>query len=115
MVDNVDAHVGERVRTRRLLAGLSQDAFASYLGITFQQVQKYEKGANRISASRLYRIAKILNAPITYFFDDADKQTMPPDMTREGLELIRAFSMITDPDIRDRILSLLQALGASSR
>lgn len=111
MVDMVDIHVGERVRTRRLLAGLSQDAFASYLGVTFQQIQKYEKGANRISASRLYRIARVLDAPITYFFERAGDSVMPEEMSREGLELIRAFSMIQDDDLRRQLLLLIRALG----
>ncbi len=111
MADTVDIHVGERVRTRRLLTGLSQDAFAGHLGVTFQQVQKYEKGANRISASRLYRIAKILNAPISYFFDRIDENGLPDDMSREGLELIRAFSRIKDESLRKQILFLIKALG----
>lgn len=114
MVNTVDARVGDRVRTRRLLAGLSQDAFAGYLGVTFQQVQKYEKGANRISASRLYRIAKILNVSVSYFFDENGSQSMPDDMTREGLELIRAFSQIESASVRSHILSLLNALGDQS-
>ncbi len=113
MANIVDIHVGERVRTRRLLAGLSQDAFAGYLGVTFQQIQKYEKGANRISASRLYRIAKILDAPITYFFDRAGETDLPEDMSREGLELIRAFSRIEDEGLRKHLLLLIKALGAN--
>jgi len=107
----IDIHVGERVRARRLLTGLSQDAFASKLGVTFQQVQKYEKGANRISASRLYRISKILNVPVAYFFDDMDGQEILSGLKREGLELVRAFNRIEKPSTRKQVISLIHALA----
>lgn len=109
----VDIHVGERVRARRLLAGLSQDAFAKKLNITFQQVQKYEKGTNRISASRLYKMATILNVPIDYFFEDLGQATLPEAMRREGLELVRAFNKVEEPRTRKQILSLLSSLARS--
>ncbi|GAB4572706.1 MAG: helix-turn-helix transcriptional regulator [Rhodothalassiaceae bacterium] len=111
MPDPIDVHVGERVRARRLLAGMSQDAFASKLGITFQQVQKYEKGTNRISASRLYRMAKILNTPISYFFAEMGERQLPPKLRREGLELVRAFNGIESPAMRKQVLQLIEALG----
>lgn len=114
MPDPIDIHVGERVRARRLLAGMSQDAFASQLGITFQQVQKYEKGANRISASRLYRMAKILNAPISYFFEEVGAESLPGKLRREGLELVRAFNSIGNQHMRRQVLSLIEALGDRS-
>ncbi len=107
----IDIHVGERVRARRLLTGLSQDAFASKLGVTFQQVQKYEKGANRISASRLYRISKILNVPVSYFFDDMDGQEILSGLKREGLELVRAFNRIEKPSTRKQVISLIHSLA----
>jgi len=110
----VDVHVGERVRARRLLAGLSQEAFAKKLNITFQQVQKYEKGTNRISASRLYKIATILSVPIDYFFEDIGETTLPEAMRREGLELVRAFNKVEEPRTRKQILSLLGSLARSS-
>jgi len=111
MPDPIDVHVGERVRARRLLAGLSQDAFASKLGVTFQQVQKYEKGANRISASRLYKMASILNVPVDYFFEDIGESALPSAMRREGLELVRAFNKVEPPRMRKQIVALLNVLG----
>ncbi|RMD87220.1 MAG: XRE family transcriptional regulator [Alphaproteobacteria bacterium] len=111
MPDPVDIHVGKRVRARRLLCGMSQEAFAQKLGVTFQQVQKYERGTNRISASRLYKISKILNTPINYFFEDLGKKTLPGTMRREGLELIRAFNKIKRPQVRKQILVLVDNLG----
>lgn len=111
MPDPVDVHVGERVRARRLLAGMSQDAFAARLGITFQQVQKYEKGTNRISASRLYRMALVLNVPIGYFFENLGSSALPNGLRREGLELVRAFNKIEEPKTRKQVLALLHALG----
>ncbi|MFQ5346924.1 MAG: helix-turn-helix domain-containing protein [Rhodothalassiaceae bacterium] len=111
MPDPVDIHVGKRVRARRLLCGMSQEAFAQKLGVTFQQVQKYERGTNRISASRLYKISMILNTPINYFFEDLGKRTLPGTMRREGLELIRAFNKIKQPQVRKQILVLLDNLG----
>ena len=75
VANRIDAHVGSRVRTRRILKGLSQERLGEALGLTFQQVQKYERGANRIGASRLFDIAQVLDVPISYFFDD-----MPPDV-----------------------------------
>ena len=71
----IDVHVGNRLRTRRTLLGLSQTAVADAVGLTFQQLQKYEKGANRISASRLYDLSQVLDVDITYFFDDIDRET----------------------------------------
>lgn len=107
----IDIHVGERVRARRLLTGQSQDAFASKLGVTFQQVQKYEKGANRISASRLYRIAKILNVPVSFFFEDMDGQEVLSGLKREGLELVRAFNRIEQASTRKQVISLIHSLA----
>ncbi|HEY2707315.1 MAG TPA: helix-turn-helix transcriptional regulator [Caulobacteraceae bacterium] len=120
----VDLHVGARIRLRRRMQGVSQEKLADALGLTFQQVQKYERGANRVSASKLYEIASALRAPISYFFDgladpsedgaesrDSDEQTLHAFlMTAEGLELARLFPEIPRGRVRRRILELLRAL-----
>ena len=121
----VDVHVGKRVRTRRTLLGMSQEQVANALGPTFQQLQKYEKGSNRISASRLFELSQILNVPISYFFEE-----MPADLNRrdratvatsdkefdvmtkrETLELVRAYYRIQAPAIREQIRSLAKSLA----
>ena len=122
----VDLHVGGRVRMRRKMLGVSQERLAEALGLTFQQVQKYERGANRISASKLYEIARFLSAPIAYFFeglgdpaaggaashDDASEQHVHGFlMTSEGLELAAAFPRIGRARLRRRILDLVRALA----
>jgi transcriptional regulator with XRE-family HTH domain len=128
---SVDAHVGSRVRLRRMLIGMSQEKLGELLGLTFQQVQKYEKGANRIGASRLFDISTILGVPVSYFFDDlpnTEGQRRPasgvaattdvdagPYMmefvsSAEGFQLVRAFTKITDPRVRKRMLELVKSL-----
>lgn len=121
----VDVHVGGRLRQRRTLLGMSQEKLAQAFGVSFQQVQKYERGANRISASRLHLLTKILDVPITYFFeglpdnvqDDYDPLPAPdpetPDRmaSRETLELVRAYYRIGDPAIRRRLVDLARTLG----
>jgi transcriptional regulator with XRE-family HTH domain len=119
----IDKHVGSRVRMRRLLLGMSQEKLGDALGITFQQIQKYEKGTNRIGASRLQQISGVLNAPVSFFFDDA-----PGDAnqgfaegggdyvadfmaTSEGLNLMKAFMSIRDPKVRRRIVDLCATLA----
>ena len=128
----IDVHVGSRVRTRRTMLGLSQEGLASRLGITFQQVQKYERGANRMGSSRLYDISVALDVPVSFFFDD-----MPDDIAalspraiikgpdsepmvlpggdsfsrRETLDLVRAYYAINDPAIRKRVYELAKSLG----
>ncbi|HEY5409462.1 MAG TPA: helix-turn-helix transcriptional regulator [Caulobacteraceae bacterium] len=121
----VDLHVGGRVRMRRKMLGVSQERLAEALGLTFQQVQKYERGANRISASKLYEIARFLSAPIAYFFEGlsdpaagkADRHDQGAEqhvhgflMTSEGLELAAAFPRIGRPHLRRRILDLVRSL-----
>jgi transcriptional regulator with XRE-family HTH domain len=121
----VDLHVGARIRLRRRMQGVSQEKLADALGLTFQQVQKYERGANRVSASKLYEIAAALRAPISYFFDGladpavedgagsrtGDEQTVHSFlMTAEGLELARLFPVIPRGQIRRRLLDLLRAM-----
>lgn len=120
----VDAHVGHRVRLRRMLIGMSQERLGELLGLTFQQVQKYEKGINRIGAGRLFEVAGILGVPISFFYEDADANGArgfseagepPPVMeflaSGEGLQLSLAFMRIKDMKVRRRILDLVRSLA----
>jgi transcriptional regulator with XRE-family HTH domain len=126
----VDIHVGNRVRQRRTLLGLSQHKLGEKLGLTFQQVQKYERGANRISASRLFELAQILQVPISHFFDELAPEvrdgyasatvgsiTSPPDAEqdalgrRETLELVRAYYGIRESAVRRKLLELAKSLS----
>ncbi len=130
----VDVHVGSRIRLRRTLMGLSQERLGDALGLTFQQVQKYERGVNRVGASRLFDLSRILDVPIGFFFD-----TMPDAISgqvtqaravggfaesqdgfgaaedtmnkRETLDLVRAYYRITDPNIRKRMYDLMKSMG----
>jgi transcriptional regulator with XRE-family HTH domain len=123
--DPVDVHVGARIRTRRLYIGMNQETLARALGLTFQQVQKYEGGANRVSASRLSQIAKILGVPIAYFFSDLDPVggavtardlEMRELMQRpEAIELIRSFYLIADQGIRHHFLDMVKAVAQSDQ
>ena len=125
----IDRHVGGRVRLQRTLIGMSQEQLGDKLGVTFQQVQKYEKGSNRISASRLWQISKILSAPVSFFFelssDISDSQlegfseanqSEIGDMaySTESLVLLRQFTQISDPAIRRAVIDLARALAAAS-
>lgn len=111
-MDAIDADVGHRLRVRRTLLGLSQEELAGRLGLTFQQVQKYENGTNRITAGRLYRLATILGVPVEYFFQGfADEDLPQKALRREILELIRAYGNIRDAGRRAEILRFLHALG----
>ena len=120
----VDVHVGQRLRLRRKLAGLSQTELGEKIGVTFQQLQKYESGANRTSASRLFDLSRVLDVPVSYFFDemtenvsDAGKTeaalTDEPNLMakRETLELARAYTRIADPKLRQLLRSLINAVG----
>ncbi|MGZ8995284.1 MAG: helix-turn-helix domain-containing protein [Rhodospirillales bacterium] len=129
----VDIHVGSRVRLRRTLLGLSQEKLGEAVGLTFQQIQKYERGANRIGASRLFEFSRILDVPVSFFFDDmaerakvgegqesvglADQPQAPlepdPLTRRETLELVRAYYRIGDPQVRKRLFELAKSLGTS--
>ena len=124
----IDIHVGGRIRLRRTMLGMSQEKLGEKLGITFQQVQKYEKGTNRVGASRLQNIAAILGVPVSFFFEDAPGEAGQPPVdgmsessstyvvdflsSAEGLQLNRAFVKITDPKVRRRIIELVKALSA---
>ena len=120
---HVDAHVGARIRLRRKLLGLSQQQLAEKLGLTFQQVQKYERGVNRVSASKLYETAQVLGAPVTHFFEGLDGEPSfhsPPTgeaavtaflMTPEGLELATLFPRIPKGRMRHQVLELVRTLA----
>jgi transcriptional regulator with XRE-family HTH domain len=124
----VDVHVGSRVRLRRTLLGMSQERLGEAIGLTFQQVQKYERGANRIGASRLYDLSRVLDVPVSFFFDDIDPAVVAPSaetasapdearaepdpmMRRETLELVRAYYRIPDSQIRRRLFDLTKAIA----
>ncbi|MCG8548256.1 MAG: helix-turn-helix transcriptional regulator [Alphaproteobacteria bacterium] len=109
----IDIHVGRRVRIRRVLCGLSQTALAEQLGLTFQQLQKYESGANRISASRLWQIAQILDVPIAWFFmgiDDDTERLEEFRTKRETLELVRNIGTCP-PEVQKRFRALLHSIS----
>ena len=119
-----DQHVGARVRMRRLQLGMSQTALGNALGLTFQQVQKYEKGANRIGASRLQQIANTLQVPVSYFFENAPGTSGKPKIadasldyttkfmaSADGLALCKAFMSIKDSALRRRIVALVEQLS----
>lgn len=126
----VDVHVGSRVRLRRTLLGMSQDKLGKALKLTFQQIQKYERGANRIGSSRLYQLSQILDVPVSFFFDDMPaevtgkatgmaedgKQTFEVSQLsrRETLELVRAYYKIKDPSVRKKLFEMVKCLGNSS-
>ena len=124
-------HVGSRVRLRRTLLGMSQEKLGEAVSLTFQQIQKYERGTNRIGSSRLYELSRVLDVPVSFFFDD-----MPDEIKgkprrrgtglrdrgqaefetdtlnrRETLELVRAYYRITEPQVRKRLFELAKALG----
>ena len=120
----IDAQVGNRVRLRRMLIGMSQERLGELLGLTFQQVQKYEKGVNRIGAGRLFEVARILGVPIDYFYEGvapqagsgfAENEASPPVMefvsSGEGLQLSLAFMKIKDPKLRKRVLDLVKQMA----
>jgi transcriptional regulator with XRE-family HTH domain len=126
----VDRHVGSRVRMRRILIGMSQERLGEALGLTFQQVQKYEKGTNRIGASRLQHIARHLGVPVEYFFEGAPQvdssmkgfQEAPETnyvsdflTTTDGVQLIRAFLRIRDTRVRRRIVELAEAVATEPK
>jgi transcriptional regulator with XRE-family HTH domain len=120
----IDVHVGVRVKLRRKMVGLSQEQLGEAIGLTFQQVQKYERGVNRIGASRLLEIARVLDVPIAFFYDDVDPVRAPPiprglaedkekDLLdeRETGELVSAYYGISDARIRQRLFEMAKTLG----
>lgn len=123
----VDKHVGMQVRARRALLGYSQERLGDAIGLTFQQVQKYERGTNRVSASRLWDLAAALGVPVSYFFDGLDAESQAEALAeyeggnsafdddlmgrRETLELVRAYYTISDPAVRRRIYDLARTIS----
>ena len=122
----IDVHVGSRIRLRRNMISMSQEKLGEALGITFQQIQKYEKGTNRVGASRLQQISKVLGVPVAFFFEDAPGES--PEgagmseasstsyvvdflSSSEGLQLNRAFTRISDPKVRRKIIELVRTLA----
>ena len=134
----VDVHVGARVRQRRALLGMSQTNLGSAVGLTFQQIQKYERGSNRISSSRLFEFAKVLDVPVSFFFEEMPSNVLAgrpmsgrgkkgfgeaatpfehekdPLAKRETLELVRAYYKIRESRVRKRIFEMVKAVGAAS-
>jgi transcriptional regulator with XRE-family HTH domain len=132
----VDVHVGARIRLRRTLMGMSQERLGDALGLTFQQVQKYERGVNRVGASRLFDLSRILDVPISFFYDNMpghQSGSVPQTQSlvqgfaesqegfgggddamakRETLELVRAYYRITDPMVRKRMFELIKSMGS---
>ena len=131
----VDIHVGARLRLPRTLLGISQEKLGEAVGLTFQQIQKYERGANRVGASRLYEFSRVLDVPVSFFFDDMNEKTRAtrgrridpktlsdgdqaelesdPLARRETLELVRAYYKIEDPKVRKRLFELTKTLANS--
>ena len=125
----VDVRVGARLRLRRNMLGLSQEKLGEAIGLTFQQVQKYERGANRIGASRLHELSRVLDVPVSFFFDDTDPVRAPamggfseppaeafesdPLRKQETVELVQAYFSIEDAAVRRRLLDLAKALAAA--
>ena len=132
-ISPIDVHVGARVRVRRTLLGMTQTNLSDAIGVSYQQMQKYERGANRISASRLFDLSRLFDVPIEYFFDDmpaavaasspaqggGKAKKLPsyqpnPMTTRETMELVRAYYKIKNAEIRKRLRELTKALGAAA-
>jgi transcriptional regulator with XRE-family HTH domain len=124
----VDKHVGSRVRMRRLMVGMSQEKLGEALGLTFQQIQKYEKGTNRIGASRIQQISEILQIPVSFLFEGAPGSAASVEglgeapspayvadflATSEGLALIRAFTRIPDIKLRRAIVDMVELIGVN--
>ncbi len=126
----IDVHVGGRVRLRRMLLGMSQEKLGEHLGLTFQQIQKYEKGINRIGASRLFDLSQVLGVPVQFFYEElavgspdraggfaerpAESYAAEFLGSREGLELNKAFARISDPRVRRSIVDLVRAFAGEA-
>lgn len=129
----IDVHVGARIRLRRTLLGLSQERLGELIGLTFQQVQKYERGSNRVGASRLYDLSRVLDVPMSFFFEDMVEEApakqgkrkasedraefdggKAPIAKRETLELVRAYYRIDDTSVRQRVFDLIKTMSAAS-
>ena len=124
--NSIDRHVGSRIRLRRQLLNLSQERLGEELGVTFQQVQKYERGTNRVGAGRLWHLAKVLDVPVSFFYEgavdsgqlagfaDNDQTPLVDDFIQsaDGVALAQAFARINDSKVRRRILELVRTLAA---
>lgn len=130
----IDVHVGSRIRLRRTLLGMSQQKLGEAIGLTFQQVQKYERGTNRVGSSRMFELARVLDVPVSYFFEEMGSDVAArgrqhamgvvteapasggsdPMTKRETLELVRAYYKITDPKVRKRLFEMTKTLGAAA-
>jgi transcriptional regulator with XRE-family HTH domain len=112
--DPIDVYVGRRIRTRRLYRDMRQEELARELGLTFQQVQKYESGANRVSASRLWEIAAILEMPIAYFFPEKGREDQLGDdpHDEESIELVRLYYSIADSGMRQQLFDMVKGVAA---
>lgn len=128
----IDVYVGSRVRLRRTLLGMSQERLGQAIGLTFQQVQKYERGANRVGASRLYELSRVLDVAVSYFFEDmpdeatsrgkghaaangnGEAHETDPMTRRETLELVRAYYRIVEPKVRKRVFEMVKAVASVS-
>tara|TARA_B100000989_G_scaffold254700_1_gene203427 strand:- start:613 stop:1041 length:429 start_codon:yes stop_codon:yes gene_type:complete len=129
----VDVHVGKRLRLKRTILGMSQEAIGNAIGVTFQQIQKYERGINRIGASRLYDFSKVLHVPVSYFFEEFDNSGADGNeafegmaeeavmgfeheqiASRETMEMMRAYYRIGDTNVRKRIFELIKAVADNS-
>lgn len=122
----VDLHVGGRIKLRRNFLGMSQEKLGKAIGLTFQQVQKYEKGTNRVGASRLFELSQVLSVPVSYFFEGAPADAKSGDPSsvaeagegdplarRETIDLIRAYYSIENPAVRRRFLDLVRSMASS--
>jgi len=131
MPNPIDIHVGSRLRMRRMLVGMSQEKLGEHLDLTFQQVQKYEKGSNRISASRLFDMSRILDVPVQFFFDDihgvgagstssgfaesgGSFQMTDFLSSSDGAQLIRAFTEIKSAEVRRKVIDLVKSISATN-
>jgi len=128
----IDIHVGSRIRLRRNMQRISQEKLGEALGLTFQQIQKYERGANRVGASRLWELSRVLDVPVQFFFDSVDPVRAPaipggfaeppaeafeadPTRKQETVDLVEAYYHVPDQTIRRKLLDLLKALGAAEQ
>lgn len=109
--NQMDIHIGRRLRFIRTMKGMSQEAVGEAIGVTFQQIQKYEQGINSIRTSRLYTLARVFSVPVSYFFNEEDK--LSAEITRDASLLIRAFQNIPDEEVKKEMLSLVKALANS--
>jgi len=113
--DPVDVHVGRRLRQARFLAGMSQEELGAGIGVSFQAVQKYEHGENRLSASRLYKAARLLERPISFFFEELGSEAVAKEsngFSREEIELVRHFRQIPSDEVREHLLQMTKRIGS---